>query len=265
MSSLREKYDKLHQEYLTIKGDQFDEIDIENAAISYTYNTCGIEGNTITLGETETIILSDKVIEGKSLREHIEIKDSHEAFQKMFDFISEGFEMNESLAHTFHRLNTVGWLKDEWSGKYKTINNRVGGRSTPYPAKAKELYKALFEELKTIKDPLIRAIRVHLETVLIHPWQDGNGRTARLLMNYELIKAGHGHIQISKSNKDLYFKAIRDSIDSKSTKPFEDFILDTANKTYERKISYLKEKKNPRQKVKTKAWDFNHKVQVYDN
>ena len=180
----------------------------------------------------------------------------------MFDFAKEGFEMNEALAMTFHKMNTTGWLKEEWSGKYKTINNRVGGRSTPYPEKAKGLYKDLFKELPSISDPVKRAVKLHLATVIIHPWQDGNGRTARLLMNFELVKNGHGHIQISKNNKDVYFKAIRSAIDDKSIKPFERYIYELGNRTYEKKIDFLDQKKKSKNQKMT-LWDFNEKVELY--
>ena len=258
---LAKKYQELHAEYIQLEGIKFDEFDIDQSAISYACNTCAVEGNTISLGETETVIISDKVIAGHSLREHLEIKDAYEAFIKMHDFIKGGYEMNEALAMTFHKLNTKSWMKEEATGQYKTITNRVGGRSTPYPEKAKELFKNLMNSIGKEEDVFVRASKLHLHTVLIHPWQDGNGRTARLMMNYELIKNGHGHIQISKNQKDDYFKAIRDSIHQEKLTPFLNFTLALAIKTYQQKNDYLKKKRetNANQEV----WDFNHSVEIY--
>ncbi|MEQ8881049.1 MAG: Fic family protein [Cyclobacteriaceae bacterium] len=258
---LKDEYGKLLAEYRKVGGPEFDQHDIDQAAISYAYNTCAVEGNTISLGETETIIITDKVVPGHTLREHLEIKDAHEAFMKMYGFIEEGFDMSESLAMTFHKLNTRSWIKEESSGQYKTITNRVGGRSTPYPEKARQLFKDLFKKLLEIKDPFERASKLHLETVLIHPWQDGNGRTARLMMNYELLKNGHGHLQISKNDKDIYFKAIRDAIDQKSPQPFHDFLYQLGIQTYQKKIDFLKKKSTGSQG--DSVWDYNSVADLY--
>lgn len=259
----RKRYDQLHKEYLEAGGPAFDSTDVDQAAISYAYNTCGIEGNTITLGETESIILTDKVVPGKSLTEHLEIKDAHAAFKQMISFIDERFEMSEHLAMTFHQLNTKSWLDPKYVGKYKTISNRVGGKSTPYPEKAKTMFKGLFQKLNDINDPVSRATYIHLNTAIIHPWQDGNGRTARMMMNFELLKNGHGHIQISKNEKDIYFEAIRGSIDQKSIAPFQDFILDVAIRTYENKIQFLSEKKNKVNEDVDSIWDSSKPIEIY--
>lgn len=261
MSDLQKRYAKLHSEYIRVGGPLFDSQDIDQAAISYAYNTCGLEGNTITLGETETIIITDKVIPGRTLREHLEIKDSHHAFVQIFAFCKENFQMNEKLAMTLHRLNTSNWLDEQWSGTYKTINNRVGGKATPYPAKAAELFKNLFSQLDAEKDPFAKASKLHLETVLIHPWQDGNGRTARLMMNYILIQNGHGHIQIPKTEKDVYFQAIRESIDIQDQRPFRDYLYSIANTTYEKKIDFLSGKKKGR--TEGSPWAFNEPIEIY--
>ena len=117
----REQYGKLHKRYLEVKGNVFDSQDIENAAISYAFNTCGLEGNTITLGETESFLTTDVVVPGKTLNEHLQIKNAHEAFVHMFQFINEGFEMNESLAMTFHKLNTKDWLNEGHNISIKLI------------------------------------------------------------------------------------------------------------------------------------------------
>ncbi len=258
------KYNNLHKKYLEVGGAEFDESDIDQSAISYACNTCGLEGNTITMGETETIILTDKVIPGRSLKEHLEIKDAYDAFRRMFGFVKEKYTTSEALAMTFHRLNTKSWLQEEWSGQYKTIQNRVGGRSTPYPEKAKGLFRSMFSDLEKVNDDFDRAAQLHLNTVIIHPWQDGNGRTARLLMNFELVKNSHGHLQIAKGDKDIYFKAIRSSIEEKSLAPFKMYLKDVAVKIYEKKIAFLSEKKKITYTKKGSIWDFNEEVEFYN-
>ena len=263
MKNIQDRYNDLYKQYLDVGGDLFDAADIDQAAISYSYNTCGIEGNTITLGETESIVMNDQVIPGKSFQEHLEIKDAHRAFTKMFDFIEGKYEMNEELAMTFHKLNTKSWMKEEWSGSYKTINNRVGGRSTPYPEKAKDLFKQLFRELKEIDDPFLRAVKLHLDTVIIHPWQDGNGRTARLLMNYELISNGHGHLQLRKADKEEYFHAIRTAIKDKKPDPFSDYLYHLGIETYRNKITFLTEKKMLKERGQDDLWKYNDEVEIY--
>lgn len=128
-----DRKNELHQEYIRVGGPEFDMYDVDQAGISYAYNTCAIEGNSITLGEAESIIVADKVVPGRTLTKHLEIKDAHYAFKQIFLILSERVPMSEYLAMMFHRLNTSSWLDPKYVGVYKSISNGVSGRTTRYP------------------------------------------------------------------------------------------------------------------------------------
>jgi Fic family protein len=261
---LHRRYNSLHKRYLDLKGDEFDLYDIENASISYAYNTCGIEGNTISLGETESFLKSDIVIANKSFKEHGEIKDAQNAFRQVYKRATSGYTLNEDMAMTIHKEVTKSTLDEKYQGTYKTITNRVGGRSTPYPAKVKAMFPEALQRFQESKDPVIlKAARLHLDMVIIHPWQDGNGRASRLMMNFVLLSNNHSQLQIRKTDRERYFKAIRDSIDKKDYKIFDNYIVQEATKSLEKKVTFLEESNNRDNNSERGIWDVSEPAEFY--
>lgn len=253
-------YNELHRKYESLDGFDFDVNDLDNSVASYSYNTCGIEGNTFSLGETEIFLRSGQVIKGHSLREHNEIKGSEEGFRTVFSLASEGKRMREDVAMMIHR-KVLQLVDPDKAGKYKTIANRVDGYSTPYPAKAKMLFpKAIQrfnEDLKT-KHPMIAGAELHLNTAIIHPFLDGNGRCARLYHNFALISKGHSQIQFQVKDRENYINAIRETRDSKDPNVFIKYSFEVAIQSLKKKVNYLEaEKKNPIGGVKVLETNLN--------
>ncbi len=239
------RYNELHKEYEALGGFEFDKNDLKNSEASYAYNTCGIEGNTFSLGETETFLRSGQVIKGHSIREHNEILGARNAFNIVFKLASEGKSLTDKMALFVHK-KVMEYVEPDKAGLYKMTSNRVDGYSTPYPAKAKAMFEQAIESFKKdreTKHPMIAGGELHLNTVMIHPFLDGNGRTARLLHNFALISKGHSQLQYLVKDRENYIQAIRDTRNQKDPDIFPEYSFSIANKSMQKKLSFLTEKK----------------------
>lgn len=183
----------------------------EKLIIEWTYNSNAIEGNTLTLSETK-VVLEGITIGGKSIVEHLEAINHKEAIL----FLEELIGSNESLSvwniKSIHGL-ILKEIDNQNAGKYRTENVVIGG-AIHIPPKHYEidlLMKNLIieyrEEWQSFH-PIVRATLLHGEFVKIHPFIDGNGRTARLLLNFELMKDGYVPIIIKKENRSRYYEVL---------------------------------------------------------
>ena len=180
---------------------------LEDFMIEYTYNTNAIEGNTLTLRETD-MVLRGLTIDKKPLKDHIEAVSHKEAFYFVVDLVKENRELTESLIKQIHYL-VLGDKKED-RGVYRKVPVRIMGAShepvQPYliEPKMEELlinYKASSEHIIT------KLAKFHIEFEGIHPFIDGNGRTGRLLVNLELMKEGIPPIDIKFTDRIKYYEA----------------------------------------------------------
>lgn len=183
----------------------------EQMEIEYVYNSTSIEGNTLSLNETRLILEEGITISGKSLREHLDVINQKEAISWIEEFIKKKTKIRESDVIELHRLTLKG-ISNYWAGKYKTSQNRVLGsrlKTTP-PYKVHSEMDTLAYEIENNKkfNPLELAAYAHHELVRIHPFVDGNGRTARLLMNLILMREKFPPIVILKSERKKYFEVL---------------------------------------------------------
>lgn len=181
----------------------------EKFAIEYTHNSTAIEGNTCTLIETK-MILEDKIAPAeKKLSEIDEIRAHHTAFQYVKNKVSNKENLTEEIIKDIHELVMP---MPGIGGIYREIAVYIRGAEhvPPNPKKVREYMKFFIEDLKKNKSlaPLEKVAWIHAEFVKIHPFQDGNGRTARLLMNYALMLDGYPPTIIKKGNVNLYFQAL---------------------------------------------------------
>src|SRR4051812_37436481 len=165
----------------------------EDLIVRWTYHSNAIEGNTLTLRETK-VALEGITIGGKTLREHLEAVNHREAILLLEDFVGKATALSEWTIRSLHQLILKG-IDDENAGRYRSINVRIAGAEHVPPDAV--LVPELMERFMAWRrgegpalHPVERAARVHSELVKIHPFVDGNGRTARLLMNLELMQAG---------------------------------------------------------------------------
>jgi len=179
----------------------------EEFLTEYTYNSNAIEGNTLTLRETD-MVLRGLTIDKKSLKEHLEVIGHKEAFDYVKQLVSENAEISENLIKDIHYL-VLADKKDD-RGVYRRIPVRIMGAAhepvQPYLIIPK--MEELLEQYKNSKEDIVTKLaRFHIEFEDIHPFIDGNGRTGRLLINLELMKAGYPPIDIKFSDRLKYYEA----------------------------------------------------------
>ncbi len=183
----------------------------EDLVLRWTYHSNAIEGNTLTLQETK-VVLEGITIGGKLLREHFEAINHKEAIF----FIEAQAQKDESLSEynikQIHSLILKN-IDDANKGAYRKTNVIISGaehkppQSFEVPPKMEQFIKE-YNAKKKMLHPVELASFVHIEFVGIHPFIDGNGRTSRLLMNLELIKAGFPPVVIRVEDRLEYYKAL---------------------------------------------------------
>lgn len=173
-----------------------------------TYTSNAIEGNTLTRQETALVIEQNIAIGNKSLDDHTEAKNHYNAMQKIREAIKNNQPINENFVRDIHGWITTGLLQD--SGFYSKHQRRVTGSTFifPNPAKVPELIRVFGEELENSNGNPQAAFDAHLKLVSIHPFSDGNGRTARLLMNSMLIKNEYCPVNITPEQRNEYISGI---------------------------------------------------------
>ena len=179
----------------------------EEFSVEYTYNSNAIEGNTLTLRETD-LVLRGLTIDQKPLKDHLEAIGHKEAFDYVKELVKENAPLTERVIKQIHYL-VLADKKDD-RGVYRRVPVRIMGAHhepvQPYliePAMERLLrdYAASVEHIVT------KLARFHIEFEGVHPFIDGNGRTGRLLVNLELMKAGYPPIDIKFADRVAYYNA----------------------------------------------------------
>ncbi len=199
----------------------------EDWEVLYTYHSNAIEGNTLTLGETKAILLDGITISGKPLREHLEAVNHREAMRLMerLATVLKPLELDEILE--LHRTILTG-IQTEDAGSYRSVRIRVAGsmRIFPNPLRVPDLIDAFVEEVNTLEGhPVVQAARAHYGLVAIHPFIDGNGRTARLLMNLLLLRADYPPTLLPVEGRARYYDVLEAANNGDLT-PFEVYIAE---------------------------------------
>ncbi len=177
--------------------------------IEYTHHSTAMEGNTLTLVETKAIIEDGISVGGKQLREIYEVTNHDRAFNYAKQKIAEGCPLNENLIKDFHEILMDNIIH---GGIYRNHDVSITGAShTPPPpnemySQIKYFYVEMQEKIGI--DPIELAAWTHAEFVRIHPFPDGNGRTSRLIMNYQLMRAGLLPINIRTENRIRYYDCL---------------------------------------------------------
>lgn len=212
----------------------------------WNYHSNSIEGNSLTYGETRMLILHGLTAQGKPLRHHFEVVGHNEALKWLMDIVKKEYPLTEQFIRALHQLI----LKDRYQkkvktpegieatawvevGKYKEKPNHVEKSTgeifryaTPEetPAKMEDLI-AWYREREEKNDlhPLLLAVEIHYRFILIHPFDDGNGRIARLLLNFILLRHDYPPIIIRKEDKESYLLALEQA-DAGELNQFINFI-----------------------------------------
>ena len=175
-----------------------------------TYNSNGIEGNTLTLKETK-VVLEGITIGGKSVREHLEAINHENAIEYLKELIGAKSEISEWNIKGLHQLVLKG-IDDENAGRYRNYDVIISGAQhrPPQYIKVPELMEKLIMNYYEWDKyhPIVRSALLHGELVKIHPFVDGNGRTSRLIMNMELMRSGYVPVIIKKDNRLKYYETL---------------------------------------------------------
>ncbi len=183
----------------------------EDLILRWTYNSNAIEGNTLTLNETK-VALEGITVGGKSLREHFEAINHKEAIEFVESLVEADEMLSEYTIKSLHALILKN-IDDENAGSYRNINVLISGATHRPPSNIEvaskmeafiNWYKTEAQTLHAIE----RACRVHVDFVGIHPFSDGNGRTSRLLMNFELMKSGFPPVVLKVEHRLAYYEAL---------------------------------------------------------
>lgn len=168
----------------------------EEFIVEYTYNSNAIEGNTLTLRETD-LVLRGLTIDKKPLKDHMEAVGHKEAFEFVSQLVKDNAPLSESIIKQIHFL-VLADKKDD-RGVYRRVPVRIMGAHhepvQPYLIEPK-MEQLLHDYQKSSEHIVTKLARFHIEFEGIHPFIDGNGRTGRLLVNLELMKAGFPPIDI---------------------------------------------------------------------
>lgn len=181
--------------------------------IEYTYESNRIEGNTLTLRETDLVINKGLTIGGKSMREHLEAINHYEAILYIRDLVEKGVDLDEREVRNIHSLVLHGIDRNN-AGRYRNVPVRISGSryEPPQPWAVPKLMEEYGFWLisEEVQHPVIRAAQAHERLVTIHPFIDGNGRTARLVMNMILLRHGYpiANIPGDTQNRLAYYAAL---------------------------------------------------------
>lgn len=200
----------------------------EQIIIEWTYNSNAIEGTKLSLKETELVIEQGLTIKGVPIKDHLEAINHKEAILFLEELVkTKKFKINTFLIRQIHQL-VLNKIDKDNAGKYRVVQVKITGaiHNLPYPAQIPaemKLFENWLSSKKNQKDIIDYASLAHFKLVNIHPFIDGNGRTARLLMNLILINRGFPPTVILKNERAKYYETLH-LANKKDFKPFIDFI-----------------------------------------
>ncbi len=184
----------------------------EQLTVEWIYNSNAIEGSTLTLRETQLILETGLTIGGKSLREHFEVINHKDAIQYVEQLAGQNEPVTPFHVRQIHKL-VLARIDDENAGQYRRTQVSIAGAAF-IPPQAWEIpprmaeWEAWLRDAETSLHPVVFAALAHHKLVAIHPFIDGNGRTARLVMNLLLFRRGYPPTVILQTNRRGYYRVL---------------------------------------------------------
>lgn len=238
---------------------------MQKLRLDWNFHSNNIEGNSLTYGETKALILFGITAQGKPLRDHFEITGHNDAINWVFDLVKGEFELTETFIRELHTLilKETGYRhavtpeglptrRKIEVGKYKSHPNHVvtSTGETFYfaspeetPAKMHDLLD-WFRSQRAKRDinPIELATEFHYQFVRIHPFDDGNGRLARILMNFILMQFGYPPVVIKTEDKENYYRVLT-LADADQIEPFVGYVGQNLMEVLEEMIAAVKGEK----------------------
>lgn len=211
-------------------------------AVNNTYNSNAIEGSTLTLRETAMILSEGITIAEKPVKEHLEAIGHKDAFDYILEIADRKTELSERVIKEIHSL--VLMADRENRGVYRRVPVKIVGSEYTPPQPylvSKEMEQLIIDYNETIKsaDVISAAALLHLKFESIHPFIDGNGRTGRLLLNFELMKSGLLPVNIKFTDRVKYYDCFDDYRLNSSPDMLTGLIADYEISELERYISII--------------------------
>lgn len=204
--------------------------------IGFTYSSNALEGNTLTISETKILLEDGLTVGGRPLKDCYEAVGHGAAYDFMLDMARQQ-DMNIT-ENTIKKLHYLFYQKvdAEQAGQYRSIQVYISGTEyiPPVPEEVPTLMKHLTEQLhlsQVVLHPIELAAMAHKQLVDIHPFVDGNGRTARLLMNLILVNTGYGVVSIPPIWRNDYINALSASRQLNNIEPFSKLIAECVIET----------------------------------
>ena len=197
----------------------------EKLILDWIYHSNAIEGNTLTIIETK-IVLEGITVGGKTIREHLEVNNHRDAITYVEDIVHKEESFSEKEIKNLHRLILKG-INDNYVGVYRDqqvfISGAIHAPLTPFEIQDQmDTLMSWYNGDAKQLHPIVRGAMLHVLFVGIHPFIDGNSRTARLLLNLELMRSGYPPLIIHVENRLVYYNALDKAL---TNKDYEDIIV----------------------------------------
>ena len=215
-----------------------DEIEVSERV----YNSNAIENSTLSLEETERILLEQAISRNVSVREVFEAKNLARVIEYKRSRV-DGGELNKELILLLHRM-LLGGIDDGIAGRFRRAGEyvRIGMHIAPAPERVERMMSEALVEYSSNLDAyfLEKIAQFHLDFEHIHPFCDGNGRLGRVLMNFQLLKLGLPRIIIRNSEKQHYYRAFQEYERGGSTRAMEGIVARGLMESLHKRLSYLR-------------------------
>lgn len=240
----KSKIKQLKKEFEQLKAGKESLLTIieETELPELVYNSNAIENSTLTLKETERILLELEVSRSVSVRELFEAKN----LARVTEYLrgKQGIPLNLEAMLLLHKI-LIGGIDDSISGRLRKTNEyvRVGSHIAPAPEHLGRLLEQAFIEYRSALDDyfLERIARFHLEFERIHPFVDGNGRIGRVLINLQLAAQGLPPVIIrNKGKRDYYYPSFQEYQDDGKTDAMEQLLTLALTESFHKRLAYLK-------------------------
>ena len=222
------------------------------------YNSNAIENSTLTLKETEKILLEMKVSRQVTVREVYEAKNLARVIGYIRDK-SQGMDIGRENISLLHRM-LIGGIDDDIAGRFRKTGEyvRIGTHIAPAPEQVEGMLESALTEYADDFDAFFtdKIAKFHLEFETIHPFNDGNGRIGRVLMNVQLLKLGFPMIIIRDKEKGKYYASFTDYRYKKNTKAMEKVVALALMESLHKRITYLKGEKIVALADYAKKWEL---------
>jgi Fic family protein len=214
----------------------------EEFLIEFTYDSNAIEGNTMTLQETALVIKEGITIDQKPLKDHLEVIGHKDAYEYVLQLIQEKIPFCERIIKEVHTLVLMNQPQDR--GVYRRVPVRIVGAThePPQPFLVPiQMEQLLVDYPKVINNmhPVVAVAVFHLLFEGIHPFIDGNGRTGRLILNFELLKQGFPPINIKFTDRKKYYQCFSEFYGTRNPEMMVQLVADYVEKELDRYIEIL--------------------------